>query len=294
MKNVQKETRNQEMRLKDFGCKALDAIEMLVVLATAALLLIGSAVTAKAEPVSGQHENSILPRVEFNIAVPEGNVDNETLDLADRILNTLPDKLLNEFIESDWKLYVTSNMPVLTFFSGIYGEPNGRPDLEAHYIEVTSDQETMGKTLLHEFGHYVDYTKGDVSLKSEFENIYENSSEAFADTFGIYTEGYDQSEFFADGFAKYYSGYSHQMEKEYPELCRYIKAAISKDNVSRKSVQHIQEGCSLLFYFFSKKRYILFFFGILNVSNEIAEDGLKTEANKNICIKKGEVKWDLN
>ena len=180
MKNVQKETRNQEMRLKDFGCKALDAIEMLVVLATAALLLIGSAVTAKAEPVSGQHENSILPRVEFNIAVPEGNVDNETLDLADRILNTLPDKLLNEFIESDWKLYVTSNMPVLTFFSGIYGEPNGRPDLEAHYIEVTSDQETMGKTLLHEFGHYVDYTKGDVSLKSEFENIYENSSEAFA------------------------------------------------------------------------------------------------------------------
>ena len=56
MKNVQKETRNQEMRLKDFGCKALDAIEMLVVLATAALLLIGSAVTTKAEPVSGQHE----------------------------------------------------------------------------------------------------------------------------------------------------------------------------------------------------------------------------------------------
>lgn len=235
MKNVQKETRNQEMRLKDFGCKALDAIEMLVVLATAALLLIGSVVTAKAEPVSGQHENSILPRVEFNIAVPEGNIDAETIDLADRILNTLPDKLLNEFIESDWKLYVTSNMPVLTFFSGIYGEPNGRPDLEAHYIEVASDQETMGKTLLHEFGHYVDYAKGDVSLKSEFENIYENSSEAFADAFGINTEGYDQSEFFADGFAKYYSGYSHQMEKEYPELCRYIKAAISKENVSRKS-----------------------------------------------------------
>lgn len=87
-----------------------------------------------------------------------------------------------------------------------------------------------------EFGHYVDYTKGDVSLKSEFKNIYESSSETFADTFGIDTEGYDQSEFFADGFAKYYSGYSHQMEKEYPELCRYIKAAISKDNVSRKSV----------------------------------------------------------
>ena len=59
-----------------------------------------------------------------------------------------------------------------------------------------------------------------MSLKSEFENIYELSSEAFADAFGIDTEGYDQSEFFADGFAKYYSGYSHQMEKEYPELCR--------------------------------------------------------------------------
>ena len=27
MKNVQKETRNQEMRLKDFGCKAFDAFE---------------------------------------------------------------------------------------------------------------------------------------------------------------------------------------------------------------------------------------------------------------------------
>lgn len=266
MKNVQKETRNQEMRLKDFGCKAFDAFEMFVVLATA-IMLVGSSLTAKTAPASEQHENSILPRVEFNIAVPEGNVDSETLDLADRILNTLPDKLLTEFIKSDWKLYVTSNMPVLTFFSGIYGEPNGRPDLEAHYIEVTNDQETMGKTLLHEFGHYVDYTKGDVSLKSEFENIYKSSSETFADTFGIYTEGYDQSEFFADSFAKYYSGYSHQMEKEYPELCRYIKAAISKDNVSRKSVQHIQEGCSLLFFIFFKKSVtFLGFFSILNVS----------------------------
>lgn len=149
MKNVQKETRNQEMRLKDFGCKAFDAFEMFVVLATA-IMLVGSSLTAKTAPASEQHENSILPRVEFNIAVPEGNVDSETLDLADRILNTLPDKLLTEFIKSDWKLYVTSNMPVLTFFSGIYEEPNGRPDLEAHYIEVTNDQETMGKTLLRQ------------------------------------------------------------------------------------------------------------------------------------------------
>lgn len=235
MKNVQKETRNQEMRLKDFGCKTFDAIEMLAVLATAALLLIGSVVTAKAESVSGQHENSILPRVEFNIAVPEGNDNAETLDLADRILNTLPDNLLTEFVKSDWKLYVTSNIPVLTFFSGIYVEPNGRPNLEAHYIEVTSDQETMGNTLLHEFGHYVDYAKDDVSLKSEFENIYELSSEAFADAFGIDTEGYDQSEFFADGFAKYYSGYSHQMEKEYPELCRYIKNTVQKPNQADSS-----------------------------------------------------------
>ena len=226
MKNVQK-TREQQVQLKHLekiGFKIVDIAEMLAILATAALLLIGSAVTAKAKPVSEQHENSILPRVEFNIAVPEGNIDSETLDLADRILNTLPDNLLTEFVNSGWKLYVTSNIPVLTFFSGIYGEPNGRPD-----------QETMGKTLLHEFGHYVDYAKGDVSLKSEFENIYENSSETFADAFGIDTEGYDQSEFFADGFAKYYSGYSHQMEKEYPELCRYIKNTVQKPNQADSS-----------------------------------------------------------
>ena len=237
MKNVQK-TREHQVQLKHLekiGFKIVDIAEMLAILATAALLLTGSAVTAEAEPLSEQHENSILPRVEFNIAVPEGNVDSETLDLANRILNTLPDKMLNEFVNSGWKLYVTSNMPVLTFFSGIYGEPNGRPDLEAHYIEVTSDQETMGNTLLHEFGHYVDYAKGDVSLKSEFENIYELSSEAFADAFGIDTEGYDQSEFFADGFAKYYSGYSHQMEQEYPELCRYIKNTVQKPNQADSS-----------------------------------------------------------
>ena len=105
MKNVQK-TREQQVLLKHLekiGFKIVDITEMLAVLATAALLLIGSAVTAKAEPVSGQHENSILPRVEFNIAVPEGNVDSETLDLADRILNTLPDKLLTDFVKSDWK-----------------------------------------------------------------------------------------------------------------------------------------------------------------------------------------------
>ena len=122
MKNVQK-TREQQVQLKHLekiGFKIVDIAEMLAILATAALLLIGSAVTAKAKPVSEQHENSILPRVEFNIAVPEGNIDSETLDLADRILNTLPDNLLTEFVNSGWKLYVTSNIPVLTFFSGIY------------------------------------------------------------------------------------------------------------------------------------------------------------------------------
>lgn len=55
-----------------------------------------------------------------------------------------------------------------------------------------------------------------------------------------------------------------------------------------------KKAAAFFFIFFQKKRYILFFFGILNASNEIAEDGLKTEADKNICIKKGEVKWDLN
>ena len=113
MKNVQK-TREQQVQLKHLekiGFKIVDIAEMLAILATAALLLIGSAVTAKAKPVSEQHENSILPRVEFNIAVPEGNIDSETLDLADRILNTLPDNLLTEFVNSGWKLYVTSLYP---------------------------------------------------------------------------------------------------------------------------------------------------------------------------------------
>ena len=54
MKNVQKETRNQEMRLKDFGCKAFDAFEMFVVLATA-IMLVGSSLTAKTAPASEQH-----------------------------------------------------------------------------------------------------------------------------------------------------------------------------------------------------------------------------------------------
>ena len=66
MKNVQKETRNQEMRLKDFGCKAFDAFEMFVVLATA-IMLVGSSLTAKTAPASEQHEK--LCRCVYNTIV---------------------------------------------------------------------------------------------------------------------------------------------------------------------------------------------------------------------------------
>ena len=51
MKNVQK-TREQQVQLKHLekiGFKIVDIAEMLAILATAALLLIGSAVTAKAK-----------------------------------------------------------------------------------------------------------------------------------------------------------------------------------------------------------------------------------------------------
>lgn len=236
MKNVQKmntqKTEVQMERMKEIGCKIVDFLEMLIILTVAALLLIVSAVSAKAEPITT--ENNILPGITIHIAEAEGEVNTETLELTDRILNALPEKLLMEFKESDWKLYVTANVPVLTYFSGVYGVPNGRPDLEAHYIEVVDDQETLGKSILHEFGHYVDYAKGDVSLKSEFSNIYAKEYKSFTKEFGIDIEGYDQPEFFADAFAKFYSGYSRQMMENYPDLCGYIKTAISGDNVSRK------------------------------------------------------------
>ena len=161
MKNVQKmntqKTEVQMERMKEIGCKIVDFLEMLIILTVAALLLIASAVSTKAEPICAEKvaENSILSGITIHIAEAEGEVDDETLELADRILNVLPEKLLMEFKESDWKLYVTANVPVLTYFSGVYGVPNGRPDLEAHYIEVVDDQETLGKSILHEFGHYV-------------------------------------------------------------------------------------------------------------------------------------------
>ena len=70
MKNVQK-TREQQVQLKHLekiGFKIVDIAEMLAILATAALLLIGSEVTAKAKPVVtyGKKEQSDFAAVLFD------------------------------------------------------------------------------------------------------------------------------------------------------------------------------------------------------------------------------------
>lgn len=161
-----------------------------------------------------------------SIVVPDGNVSQESVDRANELLNTLPEGLLENFVNDRWSIYVTDKNIDATFFGGQYGSVMGATleDQSAIYIEQRN--KAIEESTIHEFGHYIDDANGCFTDTNEFAQIYNVESGAFVNAFNVNFH-YDVHEFWADGFYRYYDGERETLRNACPQLCSYIESIVN-------------------------------------------------------------------
>ena len=131
--------------------------------------------------------------------------DNAILEsgTARRALTGIPLRLLEQFAEEGWTLYLTSE-PISTYYPEHFGGV-GVTDYKEKAIYVFVDASytySAENTLLHEFGHFLHHTLGG-RFEEEIRQAYEKEKETLAE---ITRRNYctvSEREFFAEAFRTY-------------------------------------------------------------------------------------------
>ncbi len=155
-----------------------------------------------------------------------GEVQNRYIDRCSEMLSLLPGQLCYLFADYGWHFYVTTENIAVTEFDGEYASVKGVTDVERLYIKVEARDNATGTTILHEFGHFLDYCCDFPSEKSEFLEIMEQET-ALASAMGMRYGLGDNEEYFAESFLWYLTE-PEQMECHIPLTYALINRCLSE------------------------------------------------------------------
>lgn len=126
--------------------------------------------------------------------------NNSDLSKLNAQVNRIESSLLNKFTSSGWSIYVTGENLAKTHFGGKYSSVQGVTVYGSRAIYIEKRDVAIRESTIHEFGHYLDYSKGFISNKEAFKAIYNEEVATFRSR--IINPGCvrDPQEFFAEMF----------------------------------------------------------------------------------------------
>ena len=160
------------------------------------------------------------------VAQADGNVNQDAVDRANELLNAMPERLLEGFIDRGWRFYVTDKNIAYDILGGEFNSVKGVTDFDNHEIFIEQREAAVETAVVHEFGHYLDYINGNQSQTAEFSDIFSAESNAFVKTFNV-DFYYDIGEFFADGVYRYYDGERETLNNACPRLTAFIDNVVA-------------------------------------------------------------------
>lgn len=160
------------------------------------------------------------------IAQADGNVSQDSVDRANELLNAMPERLLEGFVDRGWRFYVTDKNIAYDILGGEFNSVKGVTDFDNHEIFIEQRETAVETAVVHEFGHYLDYINGNQSQTAEFSDVFSAESNAFVKTFNV-DFYYDIGEFFADGVYRYYDGERETLNNACPRLTAFIDNVVA-------------------------------------------------------------------
>lgn len=161
------------------------------------------------------------------VAQADGDVSQNSVDRANELLNAMPERLLEGFIDRGWRFYVTDKNIAYDILGGEFNSVKGVTDFDNHEIFIEQREAAVETAVVHEFGHYLDCINGYQSKTAEFADIFSSESNSFVQTFNVDFH-YDVGEFFADGVYRYYDGEQKTLTQACPRLTAFIENIVSE------------------------------------------------------------------
>lgn len=111
-------------------------------------------------PLEGEIPGSTLSQEELN------NKLGERMALCPKVI-------LDAFVADGWQIVMTEENLSDKYFQGIYSTVNAVTDSTIKTIWIANTERAVNKSVLHEFGHYLDFKYGIINRSDEFQRIYE-------------------------------------------------------------------------------------------------------------------------
>lgn len=166
--------------------------------------------------------------------------DQRAVETAVKELQKLPEKMVKEFADNDWHIYISKNS-----IETHIGERKPKDFTEPHICGITfweariiiipinntkyvsSKYNDIILSLVHEFGHYLDRSKGYQSQSYTFQNIYDSEGQRFCEVLCTASNTSDSFEYFAEAFAEYVRC-KERLEEVVPRTYNYLKKIFSE------------------------------------------------------------------
>lgn len=155
-----------------------------------------------------------------------GNVQERYVDRCEEMLSLLPESICYLFVDYGWHFYVTAENIAQTEFDGEYSSVKGVTDVQSLYIKVEDRDNATSTTILHEFGHFLDYCCNFLSEKKEFLTVLEQETQSARDMGMNYGTG-DNEEYFAESFLWYLTA-PEDMESHIPLTYDFIRRCLTE------------------------------------------------------------------
>ena len=153
-----------------------------------------------------------------------GEVRERYVDRCEEMLSLLPESLRYLFVDYGWHFYVTTEDIAMTEFNGEYPSVKGLTDMQSLYIKVEDRDNATSTTILHEFGHFLDYCCNFPSEGNQFLSIMELETE-LAEAMGMDYGLGNNEEYFAESFL-WYMTEPEETETYIPLTCSFIRRCL--------------------------------------------------------------------
>ncbi len=161
----------------------------------------------------------------------EGTDDESLKSDIKEYFSLLPEKLLEEFYNSGWGITVTTKDIASSYYDGEdIGSICGITLPDTRQIVYEADSSKFRRNILHEFFHYLDYSKGYyLSNYEEWQRIYEEEKDSLKVTSSYVNSHYKENsrEFFAEAFQEFVIN-PHGVEASSPRAYKYISDFLEK------------------------------------------------------------------
>ncbi len=155
-----------------------------------------------------------------------GEVQERYVDRSEEMLSLLPESICYLFADYGWHFYVTAENIAQTEFGGEYSSVKGVTDVQRLYIKVEDRDNATSTTILHEFGHFLDYCCNFPSEKKEFLAVLEQETPSAIAMGMDYGPG-DNEEYFAESFLWYLTA-PEEMEDHIPMTYDFIRRCLTE------------------------------------------------------------------